>query len=159
MGLMQMLMTLKGLPRSYNKDLQEDKESLFDTVDTLDDCIAIATGVMATLKPNKDAMAALLVPEMLATDLAEYLVRKGVPFRETHHIAGAAVKLAEDKKTPLNTLTVKDLRSLHPKFEDDVEKVWDFHNSVESRDTPGGTSKSSLNKQIKDMRQIINDSS
>lgn len=158
-ALNTILVLLKGLPRAYNKDLQEDKEPLFDAAHTMEGCLGITAGVLATLTIHPDKMKADLVPEMLATDLAEYLVRKGVPFRETHHIAGAAVKLAEDKKTPLNTLTVKDLQSLHPKFEDDVEKVWDFHNSVESRDTPGGTSKSSLNKQIKDMRQIINDSS
>lgn len=78
--------TLKGLPRAYNKDLQEDKVPLFDAVDTVKDCLAIATGVIATLKPNPDMLKKALCPEMLATDLADYLVRKGVPFRETHHI-------------------------------------------------------------------------
>ena len=78
--------TLKGLPRAYNKDLQEDKVPLFDAVDTVKDCLAIATGVIATLKPNPENLMKALCPEMLATDLADYLVRKGVPFRETHHI-------------------------------------------------------------------------
>ncbi len=78
--------TLKGLPRAYNKDLQEDKVPLFEAVDTVKDCLAIATGVIATLKPNPEMLMKALCPEMLATDLADYLVRKGVPFRETHHI-------------------------------------------------------------------------
>lgn len=78
--------TLKGLPRAYNKDLQEDKVPLFDAVDSVKDCLAIATGVIVTMKPNQEKLMEALCPEMLATDLADYLVRKGVPFRETHHI-------------------------------------------------------------------------
>ena len=78
--------TLKGLPRAYNKDLQEDKVPLFDAVDTVKDCLAIATGVIVTMRPNPKMLLRALCPEMLATDLADYLVRKGVPFRETHHI-------------------------------------------------------------------------
>ena len=78
--------TLKGLPRAYNKDLQEDKVPLFDAVDTVKDCLAITTGVIVTMKPNPKMLLKALSPEMLATDLADYLVRKGVPFRETHHI-------------------------------------------------------------------------
>ena len=81
-----MTATLKGLPRAYNKDLQEDKVPLFDAVDTVKDCLAIATGVIVTMKPNPEMLKKALSPEMLATDLADYLVRKGVPFRETHHI-------------------------------------------------------------------------
>lgn len=82
------LCTLKGLPRAYNKDLQEDKEPLFDTVSTVNDCLLIVQGVISTMSPVEERLRAILVPEMLATDIAEYLVRKGVPFRETHHIAG-----------------------------------------------------------------------
>ena len=82
------LCTLKGLPRAYNKDLQEDKEPLFDTVSTVSDCLLITLGVISTMEPVEERLRAQLVPEMLATDIAEYLVRKGVPFRETHHIAG-----------------------------------------------------------------------
>lgn len=78
--------TLKGLPRAYNKDLQEDKVPLFEAVDTVKDCLAIATGVILTMKPVPEMLMKALSPEMLATDLADYLVRKGVPFRETHHI-------------------------------------------------------------------------
>ena len=82
------LCTLKGLPRAYNKDLQEDKEPLFDTVSTVKDCLLITLGVISTMAPVAEKLRARLVPEMFATDIAEYLVRKGVPFRGTHHIAG-----------------------------------------------------------------------
>ncbi|KAF4316411.1 hypothetical protein BBO99_00008504 [Phytophthora kernoviae] len=146
------LVTLKGLPRSYNKDLQEDKTALFDVVDTIQDCLQIATGVLATMTPHGDKMRSFLVTEMLATDLAEYLVRKGVPFRETHHVAGAAVRLAEDKNKSLNALTFEELSTLHPKFEQDVMDVWNFDVSVERKNVTGGTSKSAVQKQIADIK-------
>lgn len=122
------LCTLKGLPRAYNKDLQEDKEPLFDTVSTVDDCLNIMLGVVSTMSPVEARLRDILVPEMLATDIAEYLVRKGVPFRETHHIAGAAVKLAENKGIPLDQLTLVDLKGLHNKFENDVMQLWSYEN-------------------------------
>lgn len=122
------LCTLKGLPRAYNKDLQEDKEALFDTTSTVHDCLLILLGVVSTMTPSVERLNDKLVPEMLATDIAEYLVRKGVPFRETHHIAGAAVKLAEDKNIPFDQLSVNDLKSLHPSFGDDVVKIFSYEN-------------------------------
>lgn len=146
------MVTLKGLPRSYNKDLQEDKTALFDVIDTMQDCIQIATGVLATMTPNGDKMRSFLVTEMLATDLAEYLVRKGVPFRETHHVAGAAVRLAEDQRKSLNELTFEELVSLHPKFESDVLDVWDFDASVERKNVDGATSRATVAKQIADIK-------
>lgn len=146
------LVTLKGLPRSYNKDLQEDKIALFDVADSVTDCLEIATGVVATLQPRAEGLLAKLCPEMLATDLAEYLVRKGVPFRETHHISGAAVRMAEDSGVPLNQLTADQLRSLHPLFEDDVSEVWSYQNSVDKKDVVGGTARSSVVAQIAALR-------
>lgn len=147
--------TLKGLPRAYNKDLQEDKEALFDSADTLRDCIQIATGVIATLKPRPDDLKANLNPQMLATDLAEYLVRKGVPFRETHHISGQAVQMAENRKIPLNELTVEDLQSIHPKFAQDVLQVWDYEASIERKDSTGGTSRRSVLEQCTILQDYI----
>ena len=114
----------------------------------MSDCLSILSGVIATMKPNEEKLKSLLVPEMLATDLAEYLVRKGVPFRETHHIAGAAVKLAEDNNKPLDTLTLEDLKGLHSSFEEDVLKIWSYEASAESRASPGGTSKAHVLAQI-----------
>ncbi len=149
------LATLKGLPSTYNKDLQEDKEPLFDAVDTLEGSLPIATGVLSTLTIHPERMAQALVPEMLATDLAEYLVRKGVPFREAHHITGAAVRLAEERGVPLSSLSLDDLRGLHPAFEEDVAQVWRFETSVERRDVPGGTSRRAVLAQIEQLRSWL----
>ncbi|MCO5614620.1 hypothetical protein L7F22_068904 [Adiantum nelumboides] len=141
------MMTLKGIPSTYNKDLQEDKEPLFDAVDTVRRSLQIATGVISTMSTFPERMRSALTPDMLATDLAEYLVRKGIPFRETHHVSGSAVRLSEERKCSLSDLTVKDLQSLHPAFEDDVLKVWSFDESVERRDATGGTSKRAVLEQ------------
>uniref|UniRef100_A0A6T7IZX9 Argininosuccinate lyase n=1 Tax=Coccolithus braarudii TaxID=221442 RepID=A0A6T7IZX9_9EUKA len=135
-----LLTMLKGLPTAYNKDLQEDKQALFDTLETVEAALKIASGVLATLEPQPQRMRAALNSFMLATDLSEYLVRKGVPFRETHHVSGRAVQLAEEKKCALTELSVAELKALHPLFEDDVLKVWDFEGSVERKDSIGGTS-------------------
>ncbi len=146
-----LLMTLKGLPSTYNKDLQEDKEPLFDAIDTLTGAFPIAAGALATLTVNRQNMARALVPEMLATDLAEYLVRKGVPFRETHHVAGAAVALAESRGSALTDLSLAQLRSLHPAFEEDVAAIWTYERSVEQRDARGGSSRRAVQEQIDEL--------
>jgi argininosuccinate lyase len=143
--------TLKGLPRAYNKDLQEDKVPLFQAVDTVKDCLAIATGVIYTMKANPEKLMEALCPEMLATDLADYLVRKGVPFRETHHISGACVRLAEEQQISLDALTLEQLQNIDSRFEEDVLKVWDYEVSVERKSSIGGTAKSSVLKQIDDI--------
>eukprot|EP01083_Nonionella_stella_P317608 1157480_1 len=111
--------TLKGLPRAYNKDLQEDKVPLFQAVGTVKDCLAIATGVVVTMKPNPKMLMKALCPEMLATDLADYLVRRGVPFRETHHISGACVRHAEETDVSIDTLTLEQLQNIDSRFEED----------------------------------------
>lgn len=147
-----MTATLKGLPRAYNKDLQEDKVPLFEAVDTVKDCLAIATGVIVTLKPNPEMLLKALCPEMLATDLADYLVRKGVPFRETHHISGACVRLAEESKISIDTLTLEQLQEIDSRFEADVMDVWDYEVSVERKSSTGGTCKASVLKQIADLK-------
>jgi argininosuccinate lyase len=147
-----LLMTLKGLPSTYNKDLQEDKEPLFDAVDTLSGSLQIAAGVLATLTVNGERMQGALVSAMLATDLAEYLVRKGVPFRQTHHIAGAAVRLAEEQGIALSDLSLSALQVLHPAFVADVQTVWDFERSAEQRDAQGGSSRRAVGEQIGALR-------
>lgn len=142
--------TLKGLPRAYNKDLQEDKIPLFETMDTMKDCLHIATGVIATLTLKEEEMGNTLCPEMLATDLADYLVRKGVPFRETHHISGACVRLAEETNVRIDTLTLEQLQNIDPRFEADVMEVWNYEASVERKSSLGGTAKAMVEKQIAD---------
>eukprot|EP00968_Pinguiococcus_pyrenoidosus_P008422 scaffold602_cov298-Pinguiococcus_pyrenoidosus.AAC.26 len=136
--------------------LREDKEPLFDCIDTIHDVIQITSGVFGTLKPIPEKLLNTLMPEMLATDLAEYLVRKGVPFRETHHIAGAAVKMAEDLKIPLNSLTVAQLQSLHASFDEDVTReVFDFEKSVERKTAVGGTARRAVLGTITRLRHSV----
>ena len=126
-----LLTTLKGLPTAYNKDMQEDKQALFDNLETAEAALQIAQGVLATLTPNETRMRNALNSFMLATDLSEYLVRKGVPFRETHHISGRAVQMAEDRGCALTDLSVADLKSLHNLFEDDVRRTSHPHGEAE----------------------------
>ena len=142
------MMSLKGIPSTYNKDLQEDKEPLFDAVDTTKACLQILTGVLSTMTVHADKMRAALTPDMLATDLADYLVRKGIPFRETHHISGSAIKMAEDRHCELTDLTLDDLRTLHPAFDTDIALVWDMEQSVERRNAIGGTSRRAVLEQV-----------
>ncbi|KAI9227733.1 MAG: argininosuccinate lyase [Piptocephalis tieghemiana] len=150
------LMSYKGLPSTYNKDLQEDKEPMFDAAETLRGSLQITTSVLATMTIRPEKMRGALSTNMLATDLAEYLVRKGVPFRQTHHISGAAVKLAEDRGgIPLSELSVSDLQSLHPSFAEDVSSVFDYERSVENRSSEGGTSKATVLAQCNAMRSSL----
>ncbi|XP_051793426.1 argininosuccinate lyase isoform X2 [Acanthochromis polyacanthus] len=146
------VMTLKGLPSTYNKDLQEDKEAMFDCYDTVQAVLQVTTGVMSTLKINQSVMEAALSPDMLATDLAYFLVRKGVPFREAHGISGKAVFAAESKNIALNQLTSEDLSAVSPLFGSDVSSVWDYRSSVEQYSAPGGTAKSSITAQVEHLR-------
>ncbi|KAI0302073.1 argininosuccinate lyase [Russula brevipes] len=152
------LVSYKGLPSTYNKDLQEDKEPLFDTVDTVSSCLRIAEGVISTLDASyvhPERMRQALTMDVLATDLADYLVRKGVPFRETHHISGRAVALAESRKCQLNELTVADYNSLHSDFGDDVHDVFDFEASVERRQAVGGPSRAMIDRQVAVLRERL----
>jgi argininosuccinate lyase len=149
------MMTVKGLPSTYNKDLQESQEPLFDTMSQINACLQITTGVMSTLTIHPEKMKKGLGAEMLATDLADYLVRKGVPFRETHHISGQAVALAETRGCGIDELTVEDFKSLTSVFEADVKDVFDFEASVEARSARGGTAKQSVLNQITRLRHTL----
>ncbi|XP_023818374.1 argininosuccinate lyase [Oryzias latipes] len=149
------MMTLKGLPSTYNKDLQEDKEAMFECFDTVQAVLQVTTGVMSTLKINQNVMEAALSPDMLATDLAYYLVRKGVPFREAHGLSGKAVFKAESKNIALNRLTAEDLSDVSPLFGSDVSSVWDYSSSVEQYSAPGGTAKTSVVAQVEHLRNWL----
>ncbi|XP_078081107.1 argininosuccinate lyase isoform X2 [Mustelus asterias] len=146
------LVTLKGLPSTYNKDLQEDKETMFETIDTITAVLQVASGVISTLKVHENVMEKALSPDMLATDLAYYLVRKKMPFRDAHSASGKAVYLAEQKGIGLNQLSLDDLKTISPLFESDVSKVWNYTNSVEQYTSPGGTARSSVTSQIEQLR-------
>lgn len=150
------MMSLKSIPSTYNKDMQEDKEPLFDAMLTVEHSILIATGVISTLTPNSDRMRASLSMDMLATDLADYLVRKGVPFRETHHISGECVRAAEDNElSGIDKLTMKQFKEIDGRFEEDVFETFNFEQSVERRDATGGTAKSAVLKQLNSLKQIL----
>jgi argininosuccinate lyase len=154
--LVGLMMTLKGLPSGYNKDLQEDKEVVFDAIDTLALELPIAAGVIGTLRVNSTRMQAALNDALLATDLADYLVRKGVPFRQSHHLVGQAVRRAEELDVPLGDLTLADYQAVHPTFAKDVYQVLDFQRSVEARDVEGGTAPSAVRAQIEQAKGLLN---
>jgi argininosuccinate lyase len=147
--------TIKGLPTTYNKDLQESVEPLIDHVKTVGDSLQIATGVISTLKINKEKMYAALAPEMLATEFADYLVRKGVPFREGHHISGRVVAAAEDNDIPMDKLSLEQLKAIDSRLGDDVVECLDYERAVELKNATGGTSKSACLEQIAIMKKQL----
>ncbi|KAI9833464.1 MAG: hypothetical protein M1819_003622 [Sarea resinae] len=153
--LATLMYTVKGLPSTYNKDLQESWEPMLDHVRTVSDSIQIATGVLSTLAVSPENMRRALTPDMLATDLADYLVRKGVPFRETHHLSGQVVALAERERVPMDTLSAQQLAGVDPRFEADVRDVFDFERSVEMRNVAGGTSRGAVTEQIEILRKAL----
>ena len=152
---MSILTTIKSLPTAYNKDLQESVEPLLDTVRTVTLCLKIAGGVLSTLTINRQRMRGALTVDMLATELADYLVKKGIPFRETHHMAGAVVKRAEEAGTTMDQLPLEDFKAVCPKFEKDVYDVFDFENAVEKRTSSGGTSKEGVLQQAKQIMSLL----
>ena len=150
-----LLVVLKGTPSTYDKDFQEDKEPLFDALDTLDMTLPVVAGVIQTMRVDANKMRTALDESMLATDLAEYLVRRGVPFRQAHHMVGALVKLSETRGVKLSALTLDDFRSASDKFGADVYAVFDFDASVNSRAVPGGTSPNAVREQIARAKQLL----
>ena len=154
-NLTGLLATLKGLPSSYNKDIQEDKESLFDSVDTLNQILPVITAIIHTLHINKTRLRAALSDDMLATDLADYLVNKGMPFRQAHHTVGQAVRLAAEQSIPLSQIPLEQLRELSDLFSDDVAAVFDFGASVARRRAPGGTAPQAVAAQIEAARNVL----
>jgi len=138
--LMALLVLMKAQPLAYNKDNQEDKEPLFDAVDTLKDCLSVCAGLVGGLQPVPRAMrAAALEGHATATDLADYLVRKGVAFRDAHEIVARAVRAAEDAGVELSALPLSKLRSFSQKINPDVKKTLTPEGSVAARDHLGGT--------------------
>jgi argininosuccinate lyase len=153
--LVSLLTTLKALPTAYDKDLQEDKEPLFDVIDTLEIELPVITGVIRTLRVNASRMQDALVDEMLATDLADYLVRKGLPFRQGHHIVGHVVRAAIAQGCSLRELPLETYQAISPLFSADIAEVLDFRYSVEQRNVPGGTATSSVLAQVEKAKGIL----
>lgn len=152
-NLTGLLATLKGLPLAYNRDLQEDKEPVFDAVDTLTTLLPAFAGMVATLEFNTERLA-FLAPKgfTLATDIAEWLVRKGVPFRNAHDIAGACVQLAEAQGVELSGLKETDLAALSDHLTADVHQILTVTGSLASRDGRGGTAPQRVKEQLEEVR-------
>lgn len=141
-NLVTLLTVLKGLPLTYNRDLQEDKEPLFDTVETLRDSLEVMAGAIATLDVRRERMAeAASDPMLLATDLAEILVRAGVPFREAHEVVGRIVGHVTRKRVDLRSLSHADMQSFHEAFAAGADELLDLERSLESRSLAGGTAR------------------
>jgi argininosuccinate lyase len=151
-NLVSLLTLLKGLPTGYNRDLQEDKKAVFDTVDTLALTMPALAGAVRTVEWRPDRLADALDSQLLATDLADYLVRRGVPFRKSHEAVGRLVKEAELEGCSLEDLADEQFHRADPAFEADVRDVFSWERSVEARDVPGGTSRAAVEAQLEQAR-------
>ncbi len=151
-----LLATLKGLPLAYNRDLQEDKEPVFDAADTLELLLPAVSGMMATLTFNTGRMQSL-APQgfALATDIAEWLVRQGVPFREAHELSGAAVRLAEEKGVELWDLSDEEYAGISAHLTPDVRSVLSTEGSLDSRSSQGGTARTAVEQQLAELKRQL----
>ncbi|KAL9028314.1 MAG: hypothetical protein Q9196_003298 [Gyalolechia fulgens] len=147
--------TLNSLPSCYNKDMQEGTPTIISTTHLLSTSIQILTGVISTLTINPANMLKALEPSMLATELADYLVKKGVPFRETHHISGRVVALAEKRGKGMDELAVEELQGVDARFGDDVKDCFDQEAAVERRTAKGGTARESVKEQIEVLKRLL----
>ena len=155
-NLMSILTTMKALPSSYNRDMQEDKEPLFDSVDTIKTALEVFTAMLPELKVNRDRMeTAASDPNLLATDLAEYLVKKGMPFREAHEIIGKLVTQCVTKRRLLNQVPLGEMKKLSPLFDADVANVFDIRRSLSGRRAVGAPSPENIAAQIKRWRSDL----
>jgi argininosuccinate lyase len=155
-NLVALLTLLKGLPMTYNRDLQEDKERLFDTADTMRATTRLMAAMLQNTQINPSACAvAANDPALLATDLADYLVRKGMPFRQAHHAVGAVVALAEALDKPLNLLTLAELQSVDKKFGRDALDVFDLQRAMAKRNLTGAPGTKEVAKQLARWREQL----
>ncbi len=155
--LMALLTTLKALPLAYNKDMQEDKESIFDAVDTVKMCLSVMTPMIATMKVRADQMLAAAQGGFInATDLADYLVRRGLPFRAAYKISGQIVAYCIENHKVLETLTLEEYLKFDERFDNEIYGAIDLKNCVERRISEGGTSVASVEAQIKHVKKKMN---
>jgi argininosuccinate lyase len=155
-NLVALLTLLKGLPMTYNRDLQEDKERLFDTVDTVRSTTRVVAAMLKHTKVNRAACAAAADdPALLATDLADYLVRKDMPFRQAHHIVGSVVALAEKTGKPLDRLTLAELKSVDNTFGRDALSVFDLDRAMSRRNLTGAPGLKEVAKQLARWRGLL----
>ncbi len=155
-ALVAVLTTMKGLPLTYNRDMQEDKEGLFDALDTVAATLGVMAPMMASAEFDGEAMArAAADPALMATDLAEWLVGRGVPFREAHRQVGELVALSRKLGLPLNRLDLNQMRQAIPLAEQECLTLFDARRSVEARNLPGGAAFGQVHGQLADWRQAL----
>jgi len=155
--LVALLTLMKGQPLAYNKDNQEDKEPVFDAVDTVSNCLHVFTGMLGSMQVNREAMADVARRGYAtATDLADYLVKKGVPFRDAHEVVGKVVRTAIDTGKDLAALSLADLKKFNPAIEADVFETLGLEGSVASRNLRGGTAPAQVKQAIARARERVN---
>jgi len=155
--LVALLTLMKGQPLAYNKDNQEDKEPVFDAVDTVSNCLHVFAGMLGTMRVNREVMADVARRGYAtATDLADYLVKKGVPFRDAHEVVGKVVRTAIDAGKDLAALSLADLRKFNPTIGEDVFETLGLEGSVASRNLPGGTAPAQVKQAIARAREHVN---
>lgn len=155
--LTNMIVTLKALPSTYNKDLQNDKQSMFCVYDSISLALKVMSGVIETMEVNEMNCKSALSFDMLATDIAYYLVRKGLSFRDSHHMASKAIDCAEKNRLSINKLPMSDFKAISEKFTDDIYDIFSFESSVEQYQAIGGTSRKSVLNQIAYLKKYIED--
>ena len=158
-ALTSMLTTMKGIPLAYNKDMQEDKEMSFDAFDTVNNCIHLFTGMIATMKFNKSIMeTSAMMGFTNATDAADYLVKKGMPFRDAHSVIGKLVLYCIENKKAIDELKILELKSICDMFDMDVYDAISLETCVEKRLTTGGPSRTAIEEEIKANEKFLNGS-
>ena len=154
--LLSMLTVVKGTPLTYNKDFQEDKECLFDSCDTVQQSLFHISGMISTMQSRPDAMLKATREGFLnATDVADYLVRKGIPFRETHEVAAKIVAFCYSQSRIIDELSIDELKTFHPLFEKDVYEAINIQNVVNRRNSYGGTSTEAVKIQLKEIKKSL----
>ena len=156
-ALTSLTIVMKGLPLAYSKDMQEDKEPVFDAFDALELGIAAMTGMVADMTPNKEVLASAAGAAFsTATDLADWLVMNlNMPFRDAHHVTGTVVALAEKQGKTLDKLELSEMQSVEPRITDDVYRVLTPLASASSRTSYGGTAPSEVAKQVKRWQKVL----
>lgn len=155
-NLVSVMVAVKGLPLTYNRDLQEDKEPLFDSFETVSLALRVNAEMVAAMRINPDRCAAAVSdPLLLATDLADYLVRRGVPFRKAHELVGKAVAVAVGSCTPLNELSLEQFREISPEYGDDVHSVFNLERAFALRTNPGAPNPDNTQKRIEFWKQQL----
>jgi len=156
-SLVALLTAIKGLPLAYNKDLQEDKELLFDAVDTVTICLKMFAGMLATARFREDRMRQGAGGGFsTATDVADYLVRKGLPFRQAHEVVGRLVRHCLERGCDITELPLAELQRFSPVFQDDIYSV-NVDSSVAARDVPGGTAPNRVRDALRESRRLLAD--